>query len=279
MPTRLISFAGSTITIEYDADQAAHLVDFLYHFILPVANGQPTPHKAYHLQASDGQLRLYEKESGLCRTGPAAVVAEYLLGETCYQLAQQSQGGLLFHAAGLARQNKGLLLPGTMGAGKSTLAAWLVSRGFDYLSDELVFIPDGTDTMRCFARPLNLKHPSRLALQDQLDYAAQSEHILTTPALDLVPAYLFNPNTTVSQPPLKLIIFPHYQAGAEFDLSSLSKAQAGLAAMQCLVNARNLTGHGFAEISRLAAQVPAYKLDYACFSQIGHHIETLMDTL
>jgi len=59
----------------------------------------------------------------------------------------------LFHAAALAWQGRGLLLPGKISAGKTTLTAWLLSRGLDYLTDELVFIPQGTVAVRGLARP------------------------------------------------------------------------------------------------------------------------------
>jgi len=71
------------------------------------------------------------------------------------------------------------------------------------------------------------------------------------------------------------MIFPRYQPDVEFALRPISKAQAGLALMECLINARNLPGHGLSEIARLAQVAPAYKLSYANFDQIGERIEAL----
>ena len=58
----------------------------------------------------------------------------------------------------------------------------------------------------------------------------------------------------------------------EFELRRLSRAQAGLELMQCLINARNLPDHGFPEVTRLARAMPAYKMTYANFAQIEPHI-------
>jgi hypothetical protein len=82
----------------------------------------------------------------------------------------------------------------------------------------------------------------------------------------------------LSEPPLGLIVFPRYLPGSDLALRPLSKAQAGLALMECLVNARNLPGHGFSEIARLARRAPAYKLNYADFDQIGERIEMLLQS-
>jgi hypothetical protein len=60
------------------------------------------------------------------------------------------------------------------------------------------------------------------------------------------------------------------------ELRPLSQAQAGLALMECLVNARNLPGHGFSEIVRLARAARAYQMSYADFAQIDDWIERLL---
>ena len=63
------------------------------------------------------------------------------LMETCKRF-----GRFPLHAAGLSRDGRGVLIPGTSGAGKSTTTVSLVRYGFDFLSDDTVFLtsePDG----------------------------------------------------------------------------------------------------------------------------------------
>lgn len=58
------------------------------------------------------------------------------------------QGGLLFHAAGVAGPSGGLALSGFSGAGKSTLALHLVSQGLNFVSnDRLVVRHTGRELM------------------------------------------------------------------------------------------------------------------------------------
>jgi hypothetical protein len=49
------------------------------------------------------------------------------------------------HAAGLSLNGNGVLLPGASGSGKSTLSVALVRAGFDFLSDDTVFLTTSTD--------------------------------------------------------------------------------------------------------------------------------------
>jgi hypothetical protein len=49
------------------------------------------------------------------------------------------------HAAGLSLNGKGVLVPGASGSGKSTLSVALVRAGFDFLSDDTVFLTESSD--------------------------------------------------------------------------------------------------------------------------------------
>ena len=49
------------------------------------------------------------------------------------------------HAAGLALDGKGVLIPGASGSGKSTTSVTLVRAGFDFLSDDTVFLTSSSD--------------------------------------------------------------------------------------------------------------------------------------
>lgn len=278
MHRRLISFAGSTVAIEYSGSRVASILDFLYRHVPSDRNIPPCVTYCITSGGEPGRLALYRGSTLIYDGDSEATLAELLLGDTCHHLAAGSRGGLLFHAAGLAWKGKGLILPGAVGAGKSTLAAWLLTRGFDYLTDELVFVPQGSDRIQTFTRPLNLKSPSRSVLQSQADFEGRSAHILSTSHGDLIPPTVLNPVNTLSEPPLRLIIFPLYRPDSDFTLRPLSRAQAGWTLMQCLVNARNLPDHGFPEITRLVKTAPAYKMTYADFGQIGERVETLLQS-
>ena len=273
--SRLISFANNTLKIETKDAQVNNLIGRLYRHI-PAHN--QNPHTTYRLWQTNSSkfYQLYRDDTLIHESDIIGTVAEFLLGDSSYHLAAHSREGLLFHAAALAWEGQGVLLPGASGTGKSTLTAWLLTQKFDYLTDELTFIDCGDDRLQGFTRPLNLKRPSRQALKAYCDYAAHPHQIVTSPAVDLIPHTLFNPTSQFSRPPLCLILLPRYQSNKTFELLPLSKAQAGLALMQTLINARNLPEHGFPEITRLARLVPAYELHYSHFDQVETQIDKLL---
>lgn len=269
--TRLLTFGRRTIALTYQGQSVADLVEFLYQRI----PAEPTipAHRQYQLSyhetdgfvCDSGAERLYQ---GDCR----ADLASHLLGDTGYHLADKCDGGLFFHAAGLAWHGQAVMLPGSSGQGKTTLTAWLLSQGAEYLTDEFIFLPHGGTQAEAFTRPLNLKRPARAVLRHLLDYEAQAERILSHETADIVPPDLLGSIHETGIAPLKLILFPHYQAEADFSLQRLSKAQTGLHLMQTVINARNLPNQGFSEISRLAQTVPAYALKYSQFEQLDERL-------
>jgi len=284
MKTRLIAFAGSTVAIEYSGARPARIVDFVYRHMPSGDYGDPAPHVTFRIAPGGraGNLALY-RDGELSYAGASdACLAEKLLGDVGYSLADKSRGGLLFHAGALAWDGKGLLLPGSIGAGKTTLTMWLALQGpggLTYLSDEMVFIPEGADAMQTYTRPLNLKSAARAALNDWFDFEGQAGRLLSTPYGDLIPPELLSFAGPRDETLVSLIIFPRYAAGSELELRPLSRAQTGLALMECLVNARNLPDHGFSGVVRLARVAHAYQMRYADFAQIGDRIQRLLASL
>jgi hypothetical protein len=288
---RLISFAGSTVAVEYQGRRAEAIVDYVFRYV-DSASGE-VPYRTLCLISDNagGELRLCESDgTDPRRTSSDGWMAEYLLGRTCYHLADRSHGGLLFHAAGLSWGEPGMILPGRIGAGKTTLTAWLLTQGFCYLTDELVFVPRGNDTFQALIRPLNVKPVARPLLR-RLFHAvgcdqAGSVHlgrqtrsgqprsledglILSGPTGDLVSPALLSSHRPLNEAGICLIVFPHYRPDCRLDVTRLTRAQAGLALMECLINARNLPRYGFEEVVRLARAVPAYRLTYSDFAQLG----------
>lgn len=265
--TRQITFAGSTVTLE-SRGAAAHQVAALL-----LANLGPANQTA---AASHWTLRLVGEESLQVYAGPTGTPLELVDDDHAvavvrrlgYYLADQSKDGLLFHAAALSWHAHGLLLPGGTQAGKTTLSAWLLTQGFSYLSDELVYLPQGSAVMQAFSRPLNLRLKSLAALQAEL--ALELTALTPSDGMNtLIAPSCLGAATVQAQANLKLIIFPCYAPEQPLRFTRLAKAEAALRLMEGLVNARNLAHHGFPDVTRLVREVPAYALSYSCFRQLS----------
>jgi len=276
MPTHLVSFAGQSIAIEYERPEIRDVLEFLYRDVR--GDDRIAPHVTLQIGYEDdknfwtlnnAEQRIYNGES-------LEVLANILVGETIHHLTDKSKQGMALHAAALSREGRAMILPGRSGAGKSTLTSWLTKRGYNYLTDELVYIPENTRDIQYFTRPINIKQRGIPALEGEFDFTTHAEATMASKQVTMIPPRLLNPDNELERARVELILFPQHRAETELELTKLSKAQAGLALMECLVNARNLNGHGFTEATRLAREVPAYRLVYQGFDQLGNHLDEIL---
>jgi hypothetical protein len=91
-------------------------------------------------------------------TAPRAAL-EHLLFEANRQSIDTLAEGVVLHAAAAVAGDRAVVLPGAMGAGKSTLVAGLVQAGAGYLTDEAAAIEPGTGRVRPYPKPISLGRP------------------------------------------------------------------------------------------------------------------------
>jgi hypothetical protein len=131
----------------------------------------------------------------------------------------------LLHGAAVARNGIGLALAGPSGSGKTTLAAGLVSRGFDYLSDDAVPLSEPDGEIVPWPLPLSIKPGSIELLKSRFPELGNAPAYSTkgTEARLLVPAAKMWDATAVR---LRTLIFPRFIAGAAPKQRRLSQFEA-----------------------------------------------------
>lgn len=274
MKTHYVNFAGQSLAVEYSSEFSG-MIEFLYADTdsIPV----DIPDTTLKLSRQDDKMILSNGDRRLYKGKDEPALATMLIRETIRSLIDQNSDGLALHAAALSRNGKGILLPGRSGSGKTSLSTWLASRGFNYLTDEFVFIESNTNTMQAFARPANVKvRGMESALQHFFDMDKHEDRTLTGKHVAMIPSRLINPDNKRENPTVDLILFPMFREDSDFRLEELSKAQAGLALMESLVNARNLNGHGFSEATRLVRDATSYRLVYGGFAQLGEEFDRIL---
>lgn len=275
--TRSVSFGGRTVAIEC-SDGVAHDIVRNMFADVPQHGGRPA-HVTFRISADGAGLSLRRGEESLYEGDSSGELANRLMGDVIYHLADRCDQGSLYHAAALAFDDgTGLLLPANSGSGKTTLSAWLLRRGLHYLTDELVYFPSGSRRFQSFTRPLNVKTRGLQVLVDDLgiDLAGAGARLVESRQATLVPRDLIRPSRPPEQTELRIIVFPRYRGGAPFQAERLSPARTGLRLMECLVNARNLEGHGFPEAARIARGAPAWRLTYSSFEQIDSFFDRIL---
>lgn len=286
MNQRLISFGNSTISIQYENGRPADLIDFLFQKIPAPISSDPWTHLRLERQISKEQgiedpissegFTLWQDGKLLIENESFRSMAYTLMSQVCFTLAYDSREGLLLHAAAVQIQGRGIILPGKTGAGKSTLTAWLLSQGGRYLTDELVYLPTGSDVVCGFSRPITFKRPARHLLSGLLSAQSDASSVFRADPVDMIFPESFGSDVLAEELPPDLIVFPNYQPDRELELHPLSKALAAYELMKCLANARNLDDHGLSEAVRLADMVPAYSLSFSNLEQAGETISQLL---
>ena len=187
---------------------------------------------------------------------------ERLLYELTLAIARGVRRWPVFHAAGLAWGENGLVLAGVSGAGKSTLTSRLLALGADFLSDELVALsPDG-GVMVGFPRPIVLKDGGR-ALAPGVLAALRGAPSAPEPdgAVRLYPAGLDRREGAIPARP-RIVAFPRFVAGAPTTRRTISRAAAIYRLLPGLMNASRFADRGLAAVGGALSGVEAVTLEY-----------------
>jgi hypothetical protein len=179
----------------------------------------------------------------------------------------------IIHGAALARNGFGLALAGPSGSGKTTLAAGLVSRGFDYLSDDAVPLSEPDGEIVPWPLPLSIKPGSIELLKSRFPELGNAPVYSTkgTEARLLVPTGKVWDATAVK---LRALIFPRFIAGAAPKQRRLSQFEA----TQNLLSDRVWLGYPLIE-ARVKSfldwldDTPAYAISYGTLDDAVRLVE------
>lgn len=180
-------------------------------------------------------------------------------------IAGHSHQYVIFHAATIEKGGRALIMPGDPGAGKSTLCAALVSRGWRLLSDELTLLPVETTEIVPVPRPVSLKNES-IDIIREFEPSAVIGHATRDTTKGTV-AHMKAPRESIerSGEPAKpaWIIFPAYTAGAQGQLVPEAKGQAFMRLIKNAFNYSTLGEVGFNAVADLVETCDCYDYRYS----------------
>ena len=179
-------------------------------------------------------------------------------------IARHAHHFLMLHAASLETNGKAVLFLGKAGAGKSTLAAALVSRGWRLLSDEFGLVDMETSRCLSLARPVCLKN-------EAIELIRLWDPAVTT----TVPADVRRKGLLCHMPPPSesvrrvgepatpaAMVFLNFQPGMAARLDVIPKSEAMKRAIECSFNYRQLGRAGFDRLVELVDTCGCYELTY-----------------
>lgn len=178
-----------------------------------------------------------------------------------------------FHAAGLARGDACLLLPGASGRGKTTLSTALAMTGFELLSDDTMVLAEG-DVLAMRALPFGacLKPGAWSAL------ASRTPQILDLPVhtrLDGIRVrYLLPPRLSLCTDParrlpVRWIVFPHYSDGAPLRMTPVARPEALRRLMEgfCPLGEESLDARKVERLVDWIAGIECHELRYSSLDE------------
>jgi hypothetical protein len=140
--------------------------------------------------------------------------------------AVEESDGLVLHSGGVERDRLGLIFPGGMESGKTTLVAGLVRAGLGYLTDEAVALDRETLLIHPYPKPLSLDPGSQTLfreLEPRLDASAEDD------GEELqwqIPPTSIRPGSLGRSCPVSIVMFPHFERGSTTVLEPLRRAEA-----------------------------------------------------
>jgi hypothetical protein len=255
-------FGNFAFTIKCTSQKGLDLAALLF-LDLP-GSPSPTVHREYELLCSDtGQmLSLWDSEKRLYSGESEYQLAYALMNDVLYRCIDADSTHHALHAGAVGKNDLCVLLPGTSGSGKSTLTAWLLTRGFQYLTDELIFLSD-TGKITPLTRPLSLKGDGAFLAEFINDL--ENDRLIKDAEGVFLPHRLLNTDYRPFEKQVSHFIFPKFIAEVPLTLEEISPAKCSLYLMQSHVNARNHSGLGVHALSKIVRNCRSFTLSFGSF--------------
>jgi hypothetical protein len=240
-------------------DIEAHIAELFAD--LRVAEGDQF--REYRLEGPDAAGRWVARSDGevIGSPGPPSAAFALLLWGINRGVIGAADEGVVLHAGGVVIDDVGILLPGEMEVGKTTLVTGLLRSGADYLSDEAIGISPEEDAMQGYPKALSLDpgswplfpelepdppEPVRAFLPQQWQVRASS-----------LPGVRIRHRATPG-----LVVFPRYRPGADPHVRRLHGAEAIMRLSACVFPTAMVQRRVLKRLARLLCHARCHELTY-----------------
>lgn len=194
----------------------------------------------------------------------AALAVPMLEWAMNWVVASRAHRHLLLHAAVVERGGRAVLMPGASGAGKTTLCALLVARGWRLLSDEFAIVDPARGDCVPMPRPPSFKNDGIAVARAAFPGAVFAPEYPRAAKGTL--CYMRPPRDAVIREEERvrpaLVVMPRFTAAAGLDPRALGPAQLHAALAGNAMNYGALGEVGFRCVAGMAAALPGFRLVY-----------------
>lgn len=209
---------------------------------------------------------------------PANALLAHIEWSLNWCIATRANQYLMLHGGVVARDEGAMILPGVPGAGKSTLTAFLMHRGWRLFSDEFTLLKTGTLDLQPFPRLIPLKNDSIEVIQAAVPEAQFGPQIPGTRkgrVSHLRPGADHLRRMDEGARP-KLVVFPGYQAGSTTALKEMASAEAFAELTNNAFNYVLLGRQAFEMVAELTDAVRCFRLTYSDLNDANLHLQDLL---
>jgi HprK-related kinase A len=192
-------------------------------------------------------------------------------------IALRAHSLLMLHSGAVERGGKVMLFPAWPGAGKTTLCAALVHRGWRLFSDEFGLIDPARLVAVPLPRPMPLKNQSIEVLREFAPEAELGPLVRNTRKGDVahVKAPLDSIRGADRHAPVGWIVFPRWTENAATALEAMSKAEALFTLATNAFNYEVLGEAAFRAVQRLINEAACYSLVYSDLADVVECLDEL----
>jgi HprK-related kinase A len=169
---------------------------------------------------------------------------------------------LLLHASAVARDGRSVILSGASGSGKSTLAALLGEAGWRLMGDEFTLIDPASGDALAFPRAVSLKNEAIAEVEARVDAARLGPLLAGTPKGDIRHLIPRADAVAAMHEPVRpaLLLFPQF--GGAPAIERIGEGEAFVRLTEASTNYIALGEAGFAALTRLVRETPAFTIAY-----------------
>lgn len=244
-----IAFFGHTVKAGSNEAELNRAIGRLFALMSTSSLTEPIAEVRIEAAGSSSQLLLNGTVAGPKRTG--AKLLRSLYREVVRQFIFRIPQFVWLHAACAASGDWAIVLPGSWGRGKSTIALQLYDKGWSFLSDDIVPLDPATGAAFPFPATPQVRPGSQRSLsRDQLSSLPKS-------AVPIDEARVAD-----GPKPVSMIVFPHFHTGASAEMTSISPGQAvGELLENCLSFPEN-TDETIRALCAMVESTPTYTLSF-----------------
>ena len=270
--SRRINALGHSVLIRTNSEDFGEVVARMMRSFEPVNGGGRDPEVTFSILIADGTTadephRFYRNRKLIRETNQIWKLMRLLEWQLDAFLVWNEHDHLLLHAGSVAIDGRGILIPGSSGAGKSSLTMSLLLNGAQYFSDELTAISISSGEFVAFPKALSCRDISMFPELDEDAWFGPTDEDLAegiepdgwkpvwfTHAED---ARVGSIGASVK---ITHVIFPHRGDGHAPQLQPISESEVMRGLLRHSINFCRVRKQGFHQLARTAGELQGYRL-------------------